>query len=225
MHLIGSLASPFVQRCLIVARAKGHDLAVEHPPGGSMASAEFQSISPMGRVPILALDDGGHMCESGPISLYLEEMLDGPSLLPEDRAARARVREIEAIATGEFAAGLRPTMVHRIFRASQNEPVVLAGIAQSDKGCAALARLMGETNTRYAVGDTISLADAALVPFLTLAMGTSFQPEIADLLARHSFLTAYLERALADPVLARASNEMKASFAGILARLAQPAPA
>ena len=225
MHLIGSLASPFVQRCLIVARAKGHDLALEHPPGGSMQSDEFQSISPMGRIPILALDDGGHMCESGPISMYLDEMLDGPSLLPEDRASRGRVREIEAIAAGEFAAGLRPTMVHRIFRASQNEPVVLAGIAQSDKGAVALARMMQDSGSLYAVGDTISLADAALVPFLTLAMGTSFQPEIGDLLARHSFLTAYLDRALADPVLARTSNEMKAAFAGILARLDHPVPA
>jgi len=216
MHLIGSLASPFVQRCLIVARAKGHELAVELPPGGSMQSDAFRAISPMGRIPILALDDGGHMCESGAISAHLDEMLDGPSLLPAERPQRCRVREVEAIAVGELAAGLRPVLVHRVFRMGENEPVVAAGLAQADRGCVALDRLIGETP--YAVGDAVSMADAALVPFVALASGLSHVPEVADMMARHAFLGAYLARACADPVLARTPAEMKAEFAAVMAR-------
>ncbi|MBT2187937.1 glutathione S-transferase family protein [Sphingobium nicotianae] len=221
MHLIGSLASPFVQRCLIVAHAKGHEIDVAPPPGGSMQSAEFQAISPMGRIPILALDDGSHMCESGAIVAYLDEALSGPSLLPASPAQRGRAREIEAIAVVEFATGMRPFLVHRVFRMSENEPVVTAALAQAEKGCVALARLMGDDP--YAVGDRLSIADAVMVPFVTLASIISIVPEIADLLTRHSFLTAYLDRAQADPVLARATSEMRQSFAAIMARNAQPA--
>jgi len=222
MHLIGSLASPFVHRCLIAARAKGHDLAVSPPPGGSMQSAEFQAVSPMGRIPLLALDDGSHICESAAIVAYLDETLDGPALLPAAPAARARLREIETIAIGELAAGLRPVMVHRIFGVSPNEPRVAAGIEQADKGAAALARLMADT---VLPGETIGLADAALTPFTTLLTIIADQPEIADLLARHGFLSAYLERGLRDPLLARTNSEMKQGFAAIRARIAAAATA
>lgn len=64
MLIYGSGASPFVQRVLMAARAKGHELALEPPPGGHMRSPEFRAISPMGRIPLLRLDDGRHLCES-----------------------------------------------------------------------------------------------------------------------------------------------------------------
>jgi len=185
-----------------------------------MQSAEFQAISPMGRIPVLALDDGGHICESAAITAYLDETLDGPALLPADPAARARLREIETIAIGELAAGLRPVMVHRVFHVSQNEARVAAGVEQADKGAAALARLMADTALP---GETISLADAALTPFATLCTIIADQPEIADLLARHAFLPAYLERALRNPLLARSKSEMEQGFAAIRARIAAAA--
>jgi len=221
MHLIGSPASPFVQRCLIVARAKGHEIAVEPPPGGSMQSDAFRAISPMGRIPVLALDDGGHLCESGAITAYLDEVLDGPPLLPAGALARGRGREIEAIAIGELAAGLRPVLVHRVFGMGENEPVVAAGIAQAERGCVALGRLIGDTP--YAAGEAVSLADAALVPFVALASGLAQVPEVADMMARHAFLAAYLARACANPALARTPAEMKAAFAAIVARRRQEA--
>lgn len=221
MHLIGSLASPFVQRCLIVARAKGHDLAVSPPPGGSMQSEEFQAVSPMGRIPVLALDDGSHICESSAIVAHLDETLDGPAILPTAPAARARNREIETIAIGELAAGLRPVIVHRVFRASQNEPLVTAGIAQADKGCDALTRLMADAPLPN--GFAISRADAALTPFATLLTIIADQPEIAALIGRHPILSAYLERACDHPLLARTNSEMKDGFAAIRARMAQAA--
>ena len=221
MHLIGSPASPFVQRCAIIARSKGLDIEIAPIPGGAMHSPEFQALSPMGRIPLLVLDDGTHICESSAIAAYLDEALDGPSLMPMSPLERARVREIEAIATLEIASGLRPTMIHRIFRVSENEALVAAGIAQTDKGCTALARLL--SNAAYAVGDTITQADAALVPVVTLATIIADQPEVGALLEQHAFLIPYLERAERDPVLARTVSEMRGAFAAIRARMSQPA--
>jgi len=224
MHLIGSLASPFVQRCAIVARAKGFDIEIVPPHGGQIHSPEFQALAPMGRIPLLALDDGTHICESSAIAAYLEEALDGPGLTPASPRERARVREIEAIATLEIATGLRPVMVHRIFRVSENEPVVAAGIVQADRGCLAIERLMA-ADTRYALGDMLTPADAALVPIMQLAVTVADQPQVAAMLGRHPLLTAYLARAQRDPVLARSIAEIGAGFAAIRARLAKPQPA
>ena len=221
MHLIGSPASPFAQRCAIVARAKGADVPFAPIPGGAMHSPEFQALSPMGRIPLLTLDDGTHICESSAITAYLDEALDGPALMPAAPRDRARVREIEAVAILEIAAGLRPIMFHRIFRVSENDPVVAHGIAQSDKGCTALARLLSDGP--YAAGDTLTQADAALVPVVTLATIVADQPEVAALLEKHGFLTAYLDRAGRDPVLTRTITEMREGFAAIRARLATPA--
>lgn len=224
MQIIGSPASPFVQRCAIVARAKGHDIAFVPVPGGSLQSPEFQIVSPMGRIPILALDDGTHICESAAITAYFEETLEGPSLLPGNARERARAREIEAIAICELAAGLRPVMAHRVFRFSQNEPAVAGGVAQADRGCEALARLIG--STPLASGAALTMADAALVPFATLARNISEQPEVGALLDRHPFLLDYLDRAVANSaILARTVDEMTRAFAVVRARLAQPAPA
>ncbi|MBO9576263.1 MAG: glutathione S-transferase family protein [Sphingobium sp.] len=220
MHLIGSPASPFVQRCAIVARAKGLDIEIAPPPGGQIHSPEFQAMAPMGRIPLLALDDGTYICESQAISAYLDEALDGPSLMPASPRERARVREIEAIANLEVAAGLRSVVVHRVFRVSENETLVAAGIAQAEKGCMALERLLADAP--YAVGATLSRADAALAPVAALATVLGDQPEMAAMLQRQTVLTAYLDRAGRDPVLARSLTEMRAGFAAIRARLAQP---
>ncbi len=217
MYLIGSTASPFVQRCAIVARAKGLDITIARPPGGAVHSPEFQAMAPMGRIPLLVLDDGGRICESAAIAAYLDEVLEGPALLPGAPGARARVREIEAIATLELAAGLRPVLVHRVFRVSQNEPLVAAGIAQIDKGCAALARLLADGP--YAAGDALTMADAILAPLLMLAGILADQPEVAALHDKHALLHARREQAEADPVLARAMREMREAFAVIRARL------
>lgn len=223
MHLYGSPASPFVQRCAIVARAKGHDIAIEPVPGGAMRSPEFDAISPMGRVPVLALDDGTHICESFAVAGYLEETLAGPSLLPGTPLDRARIREIEAIAILELAAGLRPMMAFRVFRMAENEAAVAGGIAQADRGCAALARLMSDAP--YAAGNSLTLADTALLPFVTLMRNIAHEPEVAALLAAHPLLRAYINVAMADPILARTVNEMTDSFAPVLARMREAAPA
>lgn len=223
MHLIGAAASPFAQRCAIVARAKGVEIEIVPPPGGQIHSPEFQAIAPMGRIPLLVLDDGTRICESSAIAAYLDEALDGPALMPAAPLERARVREIEAVANLEIAAGMRPVIVHRIFKVSANETLVAAGVHQADKGCTALARLMQAG--RYAVGDSLTRADAALVPVVALASVVSDQPEVAALLQRHPILNAYLDRVSRDPVLARTVAEMREGFAAVRQRLAQPQPA
>jgi glutathione S-transferase len=220
MFIYGATVSPFVQRPLMAARAKGQEVEVRPIPGGAMSSPEFQAISPMGRIPLLELDDGTHVCESGAIAAYLDETLPGPSLLPADPVARARMREIEALATLEYATGLRPVMVHRVWGVPNGEDIVAASIAQAQKGADALERLIGDGE--FAVGDALTLADCVLVPVLTLTTIIGDKTGTTGVLRDRAKLSAYYDRIATNAVAAQTIREMTEGFAALLTRLAQP---
>lgn len=218
MHLYGSLASPFVQRVLMTARAKGHELELRMPPGeGGMRSPEFQAISPMGRIPLLELDDGTHICESEAIAAYLDETLSGPALLPADALRRARVRELIALALLEVGTGLRPLMIHLVFKMGDAPDVVNAARAQLGKGLDALDRLIDRAGP-WAMGEPLTAADCALVPVLGLAHVVDAQAGTATAVAERGALAAYYRRACAQPLARRSADEMAQGFAAILAR-------
>jgi len=61
-------------------------------------SEAFLAKNPMGKVPVLELDDGRFITESLPIIEYLEELHPLPSLWGDDPAERAYARQIERIA-------------------------------------------------------------------------------------------------------------------------------
>lgn len=216
MHLYGSTASPFVQRVLMTARAKGHELRLQAPPGGSMRSDEFRAISPMGRIPVLAMDDGQHLCESEAISAYLDETLDGPALLPGAPLARARVREVVAVTLAEIGAGIRPLMVHLVFRMGDAPEVVAAARAQLDCGLDALDRLVAADG--YATGEAVTAADCALVPILTLAQIVEPMTGAWTAVAARPRLAGYHERMAREPLAQRTIDEMRQGFAAILQR-------
>src|SRR5215510_5515960 len=123
MKVYGVDFSPFVQRVLLAARMKGHVLPTEPPPGGDRDAAEFGAISPMRRIPVLD-DDGWTLAESGAIVGYLDEVLDGPALLPADPRERARAVMIERLIEQEIAPGARPFMVTRVFAMQPEEPAI-----------------------------------------------------------------------------------------------------
>lgn len=218
MHVYGSTVSPFVQRVLMTARAKGHELEVRVPPGeGGMRSAEYRAISPMGRIPVLALDDGTCLCESDAIAGYLDETLTGPSLLPGDALARARAREIVALAMLEVATGFRPLMVHLVFNMGDAPAVVAAARCQAEAGLDALDRLLAATGP-YATGAAVTVADCVLVPVLTLARIIEPVAGTWTLVTARPNIARYYGGIAPDPLAARAIAEMEAGFAAMRAR-------
>jgi glutathione S-transferase len=220
MFLYGVTVSPFVQRPLMAARAKGHEIEVRSIPGMALDSPEFKAISPMARIPVLELDDGTRICESGAIAAYFDEVLDGPSLRPADAVARARVRELESIATLEYATGLRPVMIHKVFGVPGGEAIVEASIVQAKRGADALDRLIGQG--KFAVGDTLTLADCVLMPVLTLTTIIGDTTGVTGVLRDRPNLSAYYDRVAADPIAAQTVTQMTEGFAAMLARNAQP---
>lgn len=55
-------------------------------------SEEFLRVSPTGKVPVLAVDDGDALYESNAVNQYLDEVYEGRPLLPEEAKERAFAR-------------------------------------------------------------------------------------------------------------------------------------
>ncbi len=101
MRLIGRYSSPFVRRVAVTLRH--YDMAYDHlsvMPFGA-GKADVTRFNPIGRVPVLLLDDGEELCDSAAILDHLDETV-GPerALVPSHGKARRRVLALLAIALG-----------------------------------------------------------------------------------------------------------------------------
>ena len=65
---------------------------------GEQRAPEHLARSPLGKLPVLEVDDGSFLTESGAIIEYLEEVYPQPSLLGASPFERARNRELECLA-------------------------------------------------------------------------------------------------------------------------------
>jgi len=65
---------------------------------GEQKKPEHLARHPLGKLPVLELDDGSTLCESLAIIEYLEELNPEPPFVGRDPLTRARVREIERFA-------------------------------------------------------------------------------------------------------------------------------
>ena len=65
---------------------------------GEQRRPEHLSRHPLGKLPVLELDDGTYLTESLAIIQYLEECHPHPPMIGSDALERARVRELERVA-------------------------------------------------------------------------------------------------------------------------------
>ncbi|SDG45229.1 glutathione S-transferase family protein [Roseospirillum parvum] len=101
MHLIGRYISPYVRRVGVSLNLLGlpYELVVKS------VVDDFDELrataNPLGRVPVLVLDDGEQLVESGAILDHLDELV-GPerALIPAAGAPRRAVLQVTALATG-----------------------------------------------------------------------------------------------------------------------------
>ncbi len=67
-------------------------------PQGEQQSEEHRARNPLGKLPVLELDDGSFLTESLTIVEYLEELYPEPAMFGRTPLERARGRELERIA-------------------------------------------------------------------------------------------------------------------------------
>ena len=111
MKLYQSNSLPSPRRVRMFLAEKGIDdveLVAVDVAGGAAREPGFLARNALGEVPVLELDDGGHIGEAAAISRYFEELLPSPALFgatPEDKArVEMWLRRIESGLMGAVAA-------------------------------------------------------------------------------------------------------------------------
>lgn len=138
-------------------------------PANRETDPAFQKLTPIGKVPVLTLEDGTAIFESTVINEFLEERYPSPPLLPNDPADRARARMLEDLADSYLYPALR-TIFAAGYRRESGKVYRLRtpDAAKAAEGLRAAAPLLDYLNGEldgqdFLVGD-FSLADIGLVP-------------------------------------------------------------
>lgn len=193
LQLIGGPRSNFVWTTRIVLAEKGvpyENLPV--PPH----TPEVTAIHPYGKIPALRHGDFT-LCESRAICGYIDSSFPGPSLLPADAKARAKVEQwVSILCTIIDPVFIRQYVAAYIFPGtadgSPNRAAIEKALPLVEKHLATLERNVGT----YLTGEEFTLADAYLYPMLKYL---SQFPATLKLLRGMPKLTAYLARLDARP--------------------------
>jgi len=157
--LVSFKLCPFVQRSVITLLEKGMDYDIEYIDLSDKPKW-FLDISPLGKVPVLVVDDDVVLFESAVINEYIEETASGPRMHPEDPLRRAQNR-----ATVEFISSLLFDQ-YKLSMADEEAKAREHLAALHDK----LERLETQLGDGpYFNGTQFSLVDAAAAPFFQRA--------------------------------------------------------
>ena len=99
MKILGSPGSPFVRKVRVIAAEKGiaAEYVVERP---SAPGSRIPQLNPLGKIPVLVLDDGDTLYDSVVIGEYLDGLKPEPRLVPAAFADRIAVKRYEALGDG-----------------------------------------------------------------------------------------------------------------------------
>jgi glutathione S-transferase len=190
MKLYDTHVAPNPRRVRLFAAEKGIELGSipidlmkgEHRTPGFLAK------NPMGKVPVLELDDGTHLAESLAICEYLEELVPEPALIGSSIEERARVRMWERRMELEVMLPLLDAFRHSSsFFAGKMKQFPDYADACRETAAARLTWLDGELQHReFIAGSRFSVADITLWCALdfALAVGESYDASALGAVAR-----------------------------------------
>jgi glutathione S-transferase len=169
MKLYNANLSPFTSRCRIQIYAKGLDVELVEPPGGIVpggsTSDAYKELNPIGKIPSLDVD-GEIIPESGVICEYLEDRFPTPSLRPTEPLDAARMRTLSRIVDLYLVPPMQ-VLFRQLDPATRDAELVREKIGEVTRSFDLLERFVGKGP--FAVGESLSLADCALVPLLFFA--------------------------------------------------------
>jgi glutathione S-transferase len=197
--------SPYAGRVRGAIYAKGLAVEIAAPPADWRSSPEYRAINPLVRIPVLLLDDGTVIPESGVIVEYLEDAHPSPSLRPDTAESLASVRLITQVADLYVMQAIMPLFA--LFDAQKrDESAISAQLAKLDEGLKHLDAMLlaGE----YAFPGQLTTADVWLTPLRFTLNGLMEFARKPRLLDSYKAVAAYADVARKDAALGRVWDEM-----------------
>lgn len=109
MKLLYQTHSPYARKVLVAAHEMGLSPRLEvvhHETSPTRRNAEVFALNPLGKVPVLVLEDGLVLFDSDVICEYLDGLHDGAKLIPVAPRARFLSLRLQALAQGLCDAGI-----------------------------------------------------------------------------------------------------------------------
>ena len=159
MKLVGSFTSPFVRKVRIVLSEKRivYDFDVDIPWESDTRVAEH---NPLGKVPILIMDDGTTLYDSRVIVDYLDSANPVSRLMPEFNRERSMVKRWEALADGISDAATTIFLERKRPESLQSTEWISRQQKKAMLGLEVAARDLGDK--KWCEGNVYTLADVAL---------------------------------------------------------------
>lgn len=199
LKIIGVPQSTYVRVTRMAAEEKGvpYDLDPQPPH-----SDPINAVHPFGKVPVMLHGDV-RLCESRAIASYIDNVFDGPALMPADPAAAARAEQWISIVNTI----MDQSLVRRYFLAGYVYPqrenrdpdasVIGSVLPDVERQLGIIEATLAKSD--YLSGDGFSLADINLMPILFYLKGTH---EAGARIDNSPTLTDYYERNASRPSFA-----------------------
>jgi glutathione S-transferase len=140
MILRTSTASPFGRKARIAAALLGLDKNIDvRSANGSDPNDPIRTENPLGKMPVLTLEDGTHLYDSPVILEYLDVLAGGGRIIPKDTGARFAALRLQALGDGMMDASVLLMSEQRFRAEDRREPTWIEH--QSAKVARALAAL------------------------------------------------------------------------------------
>ena len=159
MKLLYTANSPYARKVRIVAIEKHIELTLQEVVLGA-SDSPVKQYNPLGKVPVLVLDDDEALYDSRVIVEYLDHRTPVSKLVPNESSARISVIRWEALADGICDAAVAAMLEGRKPEAQQSQANI---DKQMSKVAAGLEKLNADiAKKKWCVNETFSLADIAL---------------------------------------------------------------
>ena len=159
MKLIGTPTSPYTRKARVVLAEKriDYEFVVDAPYD---AASRVSTYNPLGKIPVLVLDDATTIFDSRVIVEYLDNASPVTKLLPEDTRHRIQTRRWEALADGCTDACVAIVMERRRPEALQFADWIAKQQGKVDRALKAMSEDLGSRS--WCCGDFFNLSDIAV---------------------------------------------------------------
>ena len=188
MKLIASLNSPYARKVRIVLAEKHIecDLQVDIPWNEDTHVPDY---NPLGKIPVLVLDDGTAVYDSRVIAEYLDHASPVHNVLPKDARGRIAARRWEALADGICDAAATIFLERKRLESQQSPDWIARQQLKIERALSTASRDLADRV--WCVADAYTLADIALgcalgyldLRFPSIAWRDSY-PNLAGLMQR-----------------------------------------
>ena len=160
MKLVTSLTSPYGRKVRVVLLEKKipFQLQVENP---WLPDSVVATLNPLGKVPVLVLEDGASVFDSRVIVEYLDHASPVAHLIPAELKNRMIVRGVEALADGVTDAAVAIYLERKRPSEQQDSDWLTLQEKTLFRGLGALSEALGENPWFLVNSNSMTLADVA----------------------------------------------------------------